>query len=352
MTSRTGWTGIALGCDPSEVQQPMDGDSRRGFLLAASAMLAAPLTVDAQQPAKLRRLGYLMLNSAETGRHLLAAFRQTLGELGWVDGKDVIIETRWANGEVDRLPALANELLRLNVDLIVSGSSAPTHASKSATTTVPIVMLTSADAVREGLVASLARPGGNVTGLTFLAGPEIAGKQLELLREILPAASRVAVLVNPRNASHAGFAGELQTAVRRIGAQLQIVPAASPEQIEHAFAAMAKERATSLLVLTDAMFFGERRRIIDLARSGALPAMYSQREYVEAGGLASYGPSLIDMARRAAKHVDRILRGTHPKDLPVEQPTKFELVLNLKTCKDLAIVIPQSLLARADEIIQ
>ena len=244
------------------------------------------------------------------------------------------------------------ELLRLNVDLIVAGSSASTQASKSATTTVPIVMLASADAVGEGLVASLARPGGNITGMTFLAGPEIASKQLELLREIAPAASRVAVLVNPRNGSHAGFAAELKTAARRLGAQLQTVPAASPQQLEHAFAVMTKERAAALLVLTDAMFFGERRRITELARSGALPAMYSQREYVEAGGLASYGPSLIDMARRAAKHVDKILRGTNAKDLPVEQPTKFELLLNLKTGKDLAIVIPKSVLARADEVIQ
>jgi putative ABC transport system substrate-binding protein len=281
-----------------------------------------------------------------------SAFRQALGELGWIDGKDVLIETRFADGEVDRLPALANELLGLNVELIVSGSSASTQASKSSTTTVPIVMLASADAVGEGLVASLARPGGNVTGMTFLAGPEIAGKQLELLREIAPAASRVAVLVNPRNSSHAGFAAELKTAALRLGAQLQTVPAASPHQLDDAFALVTKERAAAMLVLTDAMFFGERRRITALARRGALPAMYSQREYVEAGGLASYGPSLIEMARRSAKHVDKILRGANARDLPVEQPTKFELVLNLKTGKELAIVFPPSLLARADELIQ
>ena len=333
----------------------MDGGLRRGFLIIASALsalLVAPLAANAQQPVRLRRLGYLAFNNAVTGRHVLAAFRQALGELGWIDGKDIIIETRFANGEVDRLPALANELLRLNVDLIVAGSSASTQASKSATTTVPIVMLASADAVGEGLVASLARPGGNITGMTFLAGPEIASKQLELLREIAPAASRVAVLVNPRNGSHAGFAAELKTAARRLGAQLQAVPAASPNQLEDAFAVMTKERAAALLVLTDAMFFGERRRITELARSGALPAMYSQREYVEVGGLASYGPSLVDMARRSAKHVDKILRGANAKDLPVEQPTKFELLLNLKTGKDLAIVIPKSVLARADEVIE
>jgi putative ABC transport system substrate-binding protein len=330
----------------------MDGRLTQRLLGSRERTACGTLTVDAQQPAKLRRLGYLAFNNATSGGHILATFRQALGELGWIDGKHIIIETRFANGEVARLPSLANELLSLNIDLMVAGSSASTHASRSATTTVPIVMLASADAVGEGLVSSLARPGGNITGVTFLAGPEIAGKQLELLREIAPAASRVAVLVNPRNASHAGFAAELKTAARRVGAQLQSVPAESPSQLEHAFAMMTKERAAALLVLTDAMFLGERRRITELARSGALPAMYSQREYVEAGGLASYGPSLGDMARRAAKHVDKILRGANPKDLPVEQPTKFELVVNLKIGRKLAIAIPQSLLARADEVLQ
>jgi putative ABC transport system substrate-binding protein len=330
----------------------MDGGHRRGLLIVAAALLAAPITATAQQPAPLRRIGYLAVNSAATGKHILAAFRQALDELGWIDGKDVIIETRFANGEVDRLPALAKELLSLNVDLIVAGASASTRASKTATSTVPIVMLASADAVGERFVASLARPGGNITGMTFLAGPEIAGKQLELLREIAPTASRIAVLVNPRNGAHAGFVAELQTAARRLGTQLQAVPAASPGELEQAFAVMTKERAAALLVLTDAMFFGAQGRITDLARSSVLPAIYSQREYVEAGGLASYGPSVIDMARRSAKHVDKILRGANAKDLPVEQPTKFELVLNLKTFRDLALVIPRSLLARADEVIQ
>ena len=330
----------------------MERGSRRGFLATASALLTAPLAVDAQQPSRLRRLGYLAFNNLASGGHILAAFRRALGELGWVDGRDVIIESRFANGEVERLPALANELLSLRVDLIVAGSSASTRASKAATNAIPIVMLASADAVGEEFVLSLARPGGNITGVTFLAGPEIAGKQLELLREIAPAASKVAVLMNPRNSSHVGFAAELKTVARRLGAQLQTVPAASPDQLEHAFAVMTKERSSSLLVLTDAMFLGERRTIIEFARSRALPAMYSQREYVEAGGLASYGPSLVEMARRATHHVDKILKGASPKDLPVEQPTKFELVLNLKTSKDLSIVIPRSLVARADELIQ
>jgi putative ABC transport system substrate-binding protein len=268
----------------------MDRVQRGDFLIAAGVLLAAPFVTEAQQPTKLPRIGYLVFNSAVIARDLLIAFRQTLRELGWIDAQNIVIETRFADGEVDRLPALVGELLVLNVDLIVAGSSAATRASKSATTTVPIVMLANADAVGEGFVASLAHPGGNITGMTFLAGPEIASKQLEMLREIAPAASRVAFLMNPRNGSHAAFAAELKTAARNLGAQLQPVRAGSPNQLEDAFATMAKERAAALLVLTDAMFLGERRRIIDLARIGALPAMYSQREFVDAGGLSSYGP--------------------------------------------------------------
>jgi len=329
----------------------MDGVPRRNFLIGAGALLVAPLAAEAQQPVK-PRIGYLMSNSAVIGRPVLAAFREAMQELGWNDGRNISIETRWANGEAEQLPVLVRELLTLNVELMVAGSSAATRASQSATTTIPIVMLASADAVGEGLVASLAHPGGNITGMTFLAGTEIASKQLELLREIAPAAARVAVLMNPRNASHAAFAVELKRAASKLGARLQIVRAGAADELADAFAAMAKDKAAALLVLTDAMFFGARQRITDLARSGALPAMYSQREFVDAGGLASYGPSLIDMSRRSAKHVDKILRGAKPRDLPVEQPTKFELVFNLKTAKDLGLTISKSVMARADDLIQ
>lgn len=293
-----------------------------------------------------------MFNSVVTGRDVLIAFRQAMRELGWTDGQNIVIETRYADGDVDRISSLARELLQLNVDLIVAGSSAVTRVTKSATTTVPIVMLASAEAVGEGFVASLARPGGNVTGMTFLAGPEIAAKQLELIREIAPAASRIAFMMNPRNASHTAFAAELNAVARKSGSQLLPVGAASPNQLVDAFATMAKERAAALLVLTDAMFFGERQQITDLARSRTLPALYSQREFVDAGGLASYGPNLLDMARGGARHVDKILRGAKPMDVPVEQPTKFELVINLKTAKSLGLAIPQSLLLRADDVIQ
>ena len=323
---------------------------RRDFLLVAVALAAAPLAAEAQQAARLPRIGYLAFNTEVIGRDILIAFRQTMRELGWVDGQNIIIETRFANGEVDRLPTLVDQLLQLKVDILVVGSSATTRASKSATTSIPIVMLASADAVGEGFVASLARPGRNITGMTLLAGPEIAIKQLELLREIAPTATRVAILMNPRNGSHAAFAAELKTAARTLGTQLQPVQAGSPNQLDDAFAGMAKQRATAILVLSDAMFLGERRRIADLARGGALPAMYSQREFIDTGGLVSYGPSLIDMSRRGARQVDKILRGAEPKGIPVEQPTKFDLVINLKTAKDLGLTIPQSLLARADEV--
>lgn len=325
---------------------------RRGFVAGAMvAAVGARFPAHAQSTAKTPRIGYLAFNSAAIGGPIAAAFQQGMRELGWVDGRSVIVETRFADGKVDRLSALIDELLRLEVDVLVVGSSATTRAAKAATTTVPIVMLASADAVGEGFVASLARPGGNVTGMTLLAGPEIASKQLELLREIAPSATRVAALINPRNGSHAAFLAESTAAAGQLGAQLQPVRAESPDQLDSAFAMMAGERTGAVLVLSDAMFLGERRRIVDLARKSGLPAMYSQREYVDAGGLISYGPSLVDMSRRGAKHVDKILRGAKPSDVPVEQPTKFDLVINTKTAKALGIAIPQTLLLRADEVI-
>jgi putative ABC transport system substrate-binding protein len=324
---------------------------RRAFLLAASAGILGLRAPAIAQPKPVR-IGYLAFNSAAIGHDIFVAFRQSLRELGWVDGQNAVIEARYADGQADRLPKLVDELLQLQVDVLVVGSSAATRTSKSATTTVPIVMLASADAVGEGFVASLSRPGGNVTGMTLLAGPQIASKQLELLREIVPAATRVAALTNPRNGSHSAFIKELRAAARKPDAQLQPVAAASPEELDDAFAAMTKERAAALLVLSDAMFLGERRRIVDLARKSALPAMYSQREFVDDGGLASYGPSLVDMSRRAAKHVDKILRGAKPSAVPVEQPTKFELVVNMRAARALGITMPQSLLLRADEVVE
>ena len=293
----------------------------------------------------------MALNTEPIGRKQLSAFRAMLHELGWIGGQSIVIEARFADGQLERLPALVAELLALKVDLIVATSSATTQVSKSVTTTVPIVMLASANAVGEGLVASLAHPGGNVTGMTLLAGPEIAGKQLELLQKIAPSASRIAFLLNPRNSSHAMFAAELVGAAQTIGVRLHSVSAESPRQLEDAFDAMAKQRVGAVLVLSDAMFLGERRRIISRAQLVGLPAMYSQREFVDEGGLMSYGPSLLDMSRRGARQVDKILRGAKPSDIPVEQPTKFDFVVNMKTAKALGLKIPEATLLSADVVI-
>jgi len=329
----------------------MDRVVRRDVLFAVGALLTLPFVAKAQQLGNVRRIGYVVLNDAESGKHLLAAFRQGLRERGWIDSKNIVIEDLYADGVVDRLGALVAEVIRLKVDVIVTTSSATTWA-KDATKSIPIVMTASADALGEGLVTSLAHPSGNITGMTFLVGPEIAGKQLQLLRDLAPAASRVAVLTNPANRSHAALARELKIAAQSLGAQIDDLEARSPERLDNAFAVMAREHAGALLVLTDSIFVGQRRKIVDLAARTRLPAIYYQREFVDAGGLASYGPSLSDTFRRAATGVDKILRGAKPADIPIEQPTKFELVINLKTAKALGLTIPPAVLARADEVIQ
>ena len=317
-----------------------------------TALLAWPLAVAAQRAERVPRIGYVALNSSESSKHLLAVVRQELRERGWIEGQNIVIEARFADGNADRLPALVAELIAVNVDILMTTSSATTWVAKNATRTVPIVMAASADAVGEGLVAGLAHPGGNITGITFLVGPEIAGKQLALLKEIAPAASRVAVLSNPTNRSHAAFATQLKDAARSLGVELQALEAPTPDQLDVAFAAMRRERAAALLVLTDSMFVGQRRRIVELAARSGVAALYSQREFVDAGGLVSYGPSLTSMSRRAAAQVDKILRGAKAGDIPVEQPTQFEFVINLKTAKLLELAISQSVLTRADDVIQ
>jgi putative ABC transport system substrate-binding protein len=325
---------------------------RYAMLALAAAGSGLPSAAAAQQRAKLSRVGWLALNSAETTPHQFAAFRQGLNERGWVEGRNVLIEARRADGRAERLPVLATELVRLEVDVIVTAGSAPTQAARAASGSIPIVMAASANALAERFVASLARPGGNITGMTFMAGPEIAGKQLQLLLELAPAASRIAVLANPDNASHAAFAGQLQTVASAPKVRLQVLHARASEQFDAAFAAMAREGAGALLVLTDGVFYGQRGRLVELAAKAGLPAIYSQREFAQAGGLVCFGPSLADMARRAATHVDKILRGAMPGEIPVEQPTKFELVVNLKAAQALGITIAQSVLLRADEVIE
>src|SRR5437016_268579 len=328
--------------------------TRRQFLRTVSVgLLAAPFAFEAQQPGRVPRIGFLSVTSPSDRPPLLDAFRQGLRELRWVEGQNIVIDYRYAEGRVDRLPDLAAELVRLKVDLIVA--SAGTQAATAATTateTIPIVMIGVRDPVGTGLIASLARPGGNVTGVSGSAGLEIVAKQLELLKETVPNVHRVAIHSNPANAYHQLAIREVNVAARSLGVQLQLLEARGPNEFDGAFAAMAKERVEALLVLSDSIFNSHRTRLADLAARSRLPAAYGVRESVEAGGLMSYGTSFLDLYRRSAAYVDKILKGAKPADLPVEQPTKFELVINLKTAKALGLTVPDTLLARADEVIE
>ncbi len=327
--------------------------NRRTFLCGLSlGTLAIPLPVGAQPAVRVWRIGYLAPDSLSSSPHYIEAFRQGLRGLGYVEGQNVAIEDRWAEGKFDRLPDLASELVRLNMDVIVAGAAPATRAAKRATSQIPIVMVgVGPDPVEAGIVASLARPGGNITGLTTMLA-ESSAKRLELLREAAPKVTRVAVLWNSANPAKARDSRETQVAARALGLTVRSVEVQGPEQFERAHAAMTTERPGALLVLTDPLTFLYRKRIVEFAAATRIPAMYDLREYVGAGGLMSYGVDQIDLFRRAATYVDKILRGAKPADLPVEQPTKFELVINLKTAKALGLAIPQSLLIRADEIIQ
>jgi putative ABC transport system substrate-binding protein len=327
---------------------------RRAFIAVLSGgLLAAPLAAEAQQAAKVPRIGYLALNPA-ANPHLHEAFRQGLRDLGYVEGRNVVIENRDAEGKPERLPALAAELVLLKVDVIVANPTVAALAAKQATSTLPIVFTVAADPVTSGLVTSLARPGGNVTGLSNLA-PELVGKGLELIKQAVPGVSRVAVLWQPgflpeRTAKD--MLKEAEVAARALGVRLQFVEARGPGDFDRAFADMTRARAGALTVLGGSMFFSERRRLVALAAKNRLLAVYPWREGVDAGGLMAYGPDLADLFRRTAPYVDKILKGAKPGDLPVEQPTKFELVINLKTAKALGLTIPPSLLQRADQVIE
>jgi putative ABC transport system substrate-binding protein len=326
---------------------------RIGLAVVLAVSLAlAPQAPEAQQAGKVFRigiLGNLPVTDPEGGR-LWGGFTQGLRELGYVEGQNITIEQRSSEGQYERLPALAADLVRLKVDVIVTPTTQNALAAAQVTRTIPIVVA-SGDPLSTGLVLSYARPGGNVTGLSFL-GPEIAGKQLELLTQIAPRVSRVAVLWNPGNPNHPLILKELSVAARALRLQLQPLEAREPEMFEPAFAAMTKERAGALLVPADAMFLLHRARIVDFAAKHRLPAMYGMREHVDVGGLLFYGPSLYENFRRAATYVDKILKGAKPADLPVEQPSTFALVINMKTAKALGLTIPQSVLGRADQIIE
>jgi len=326
---------------------------RRVFLtIAGGSVLAAPLPAGAQA-AKIAQLGYLGTDRAAIP-HLHEAFLQGLRDLGYVEGRNLVIEHRYAGDKFERLPALASELVALKVDIIVASSTPAALAAKQATQALPIVFAAAGDPVASGLVASLARPGGNVTGSAVLA-PELVSKCLELPKQAVPGVSHVAVLWHPGGhgeRTEKSILKGAEVAGRALGIRPQVFEARGPADFDRAFSEMTRARVGALTVLPSPMLNNERRRLVDLAAKNRLPAVYPLREFVDVGGLMSYGPSLADLFRRAATYVDKILKGAKPADLPVEQPTKFELVINLKTAKALGLTVPQSLLLRADEVIQ
>jgi putative tryptophan/tyrosine transport system substrate-binding protein len=317
-------------------------------LILTVILILAPLA-EAQSARQVWRIGYLGTSSPALEPNLVNAFRQGLRELGHIEGQDIVIEYRWAEGKYDRFPELAAELVRLKVDVILTAGTPGALAAKQATRTIPIVMAVVADALAYQLVASLAQPGGNVTGLSTLAR-DLQGKQLEFLKEIVPRLSRIAVLVNPSNPFNDVLGREQVQQALRLKLELFEVKAA--EEFEAVFAAIARQRPDALFMIADRFLLAHRARIVAFAARQRLPGMYPYKEFVEAGGLVSYAPSYPEMFRRSATYVDKILKGAKPADLPVEQPTKFELIINLKTAKALRLTIPQTLLLRADQVIE
>jgi putative ABC transport system substrate-binding protein len=298
----------------------------------------------------LRRIGYLATGPAGSG--FQDAFREGMRELGWVEGRNISIEFRFADTHYERLPDLAAELVRLKVEVIVAQPTAAAYAARGATTSIPIVMVNVGDPVRLHLVESLGRPGGNATGTAFSVGLESIEKSLQLLKETVPKLRRLAVLSNPANPAQPLAVNDLKVSAKKLGLELRLLEVRQPDEFDGAFAAMSKESVEALLVVPEALFILHGARLADLASKHRLPTMHGVRQNVDTGGLMSYGPRLTDSSRRAAGYVDRILKGAKPEDLPIEQPSKFELVLNMKTAKALGLAIPQTLLLRADEVIQ
>jgi putative tryptophan/tyrosine transport system substrate-binding protein len=320
------------------------------FTLCAM-LLALCASAAAQQSTKIPRIGFLSASSLSANAARTEAFRQGLRELGYVEGKNIVIDWRSAEGKADRLPALAAELVRLKVDIIVSASPTATRSANEATVTIPIVMAFDSDPVGLGFVASLARPGGNITGLSTLA-PEISGKLVELLKEIVPRLSRVAVLGTSTTPGYAPVLKEMELAAGALKVKLQNLDVLSPKDIETAYRAASKGRAQAVLVRGGPVLTSQRTQVVELAVKSRLPAIYNVAEFVEAGGLMTYSASITDLYRRAATYVDKILKGAKPADLPVEQPTKFELIINLKAAKQIALTIPPNVLVRADKVIK
>ncbi len=326
--------------------------NRRITGVALGAMLLAlSLPAEAQQPTKIPRIGYLYVAFPSTSPARTEAFRQGLRELGYVEGKNIVIDWRFAEGKLDRLPALAAEVVRLKVDVIVTGGAAATRPAKEATVTIPIVMAQDSDPVGNGFVASLAHPGSNITGLATLT-PEISGKRLEVLKETVPRLSRLAVLGTSTEPGNALSLRETELTAGVFGVQIQYLEVPDPKDIGTAFHAASRGRADAILVLPGTVLNSRRTQIVDLAVKSRLPAIYYAAEWVEDGGLMSYGVNFNDLFRRAATYVDKILKGRKPADLPVEQPTKFELVINLKTAKQIGLTIPPDVLALADKVIR
>jgi len=321
---------------------------RRAFISGiGSGLLAWPFTTFAQQPAKVYRIGILANTEGPTWDGL----RRGLRELGYVEGRNLAMEWRWAEGRAERFADFAVELAQSNVDLIVTSSNQAALAAKKATSSIPIVMALGANQVKLGLVESLARPGGNITGLSNIA-PDLLGKRIELLKEIAPKVTRVAVLLNPANPIEPLVFREILTAAAVVGVEVQSIEVSTPDDYPAAFAAVTSSRANALFVYANPVNYKHRQLITDFALTTRLPGVYEERIFIEAGGLLSYAPSFPDMGRRAATYVDKILKGAKPGELPIEQPTKFELVINAKTAKSLGLTIPKSLLLRADEVIQ
>jgi putative tryptophan/tyrosine transport system substrate-binding protein len=324
--------------------------NRRDFIsLLGGAAVAWPLAARAQQPRKYL-IGYLSAGPFSSPE-LWAAFQGSLREVGLVEGTSVTFGRRYADNKLDRLPELAAELVRLNVDVIVTIGTLAPLAAKQATSTIPIVMLNAGDPLASGLVTSLARPGGNVTGMSLMA-PNLGGKRLELLKEILPRVYRVGILWNAANPYSALVFKETESAAQILGIQLQSIEVRGPDELDSALSVATRQRVGALITVEDPLTFGLRKRIADFAASDRLPAIHGLREFVDAGGLMSYGTNQADLYRRGASYVERILKGARPSELPVQQPTKFELVINLKTAKALGLTVPDSVLARADEVIE
>jgi len=324
---------------------------RRAFVCSITlGLLAAPLAAGAQQQGKVWRIGFVEAGSASVNRHFLDAFRQGLRELDYLEGQDIVIEERWAEGRNELFPGLLAELMRLNVDVIVVSSNAGALAAKDATRTIPIIFVAIGDPVGLGLALSLGRPGGNLTGLSTLS-EEYSAKWVELLKEVVPKTSRLALLWNPKTMLTAR-AKEVQDRAKAQRVKLESFEVRAPDEFDGAFVAMAKERVDGLIVLADPLTVRYRTRIVELAAKNRLPTIYQFAEFVRVGGLIAYGTSVPDVFRRAAIYVDKVFRGARPADLPIEQPTKFELVINLKTAKALGLTIPPSLLQRADQVIE